>query len=195
MHGANLLKRHDTTRPFLLLFERLQQAQQEVCATSTIRGFCFADNRDDWNLANSVCRAIGGRLCSLAEVELELTSGTGCGLDSSHIWTSDGCGEEDGLRGCKDEHGHANSCALPVVTSLYPSTCYCAANLHLSRFDWRTGHEFFVRSMCGLSYIQLHRPYSPPSRWLSPWPGHPSLSSRLGAIPGSTAVLCVCRRW
>ena len=76
-----------------------------MCATSTIHGGCYADGRYDWNSANRVCRSIGGRLCSLAEIEGDLTAATGCGLDPLLIWTSNGCGEDDGLESCKDESG------------------------------------------------------------------------------------------
>jgi len=43
----------------------------------------------NWDGAKAACGGAGGRLCTVAEIEADCTSGTGCGLDKQNVWTSD----------------------------------------------------------------------------------------------------------
>ena len=48
--------------------------------------------------AEAVCRDAGGRLCTLAELEADLTAGSGCMLDMEQVWSSSAC-ELDDIQG------------------------------------------------------------------------------------------------
>ena len=65
-----------------------------VCAESD-QGFnsgvadaCYTTNV---NAALGVCNTIGARLCTTAEINSGVTTGTGCNFDLSYIWTADTC--------------------------------------------------------------------------------------------------------
>jgi hypothetical protein len=64
-------------------------AQQGICAQSEVNGEChLVETRD---AADAVCKSVGGRLCSAAELHGDVARGTGCELDVSTdpVWTND----------------------------------------------------------------------------------------------------------
>lgn len=42
------------------------------------------------------CQGMGGRLCSRTEIEQDVATGSGCGLDKELVWTGDSCTSSDG---------------------------------------------------------------------------------------------------
>ena len=71
---------------------RLQQGES-VCSTSKPLGTCAAKNKG-FTTAEATCSSVGGRLCTLAEVERGVTKSLGCQLDKQQIWTSTACGTD-----------------------------------------------------------------------------------------------------
>jgi hypothetical protein len=89
--------------------------------------------------AQQICATEHARLCTRAELEADCAQGTGCGLDSNLVWTSDSCGDSsDGYdgRACGDFNARmtalaAECCDEPSedCSSGTPATCNagCAA--------------------------------------------------------------------
>eukprot|EP01046_Picozoa_sp_COSAG06_P006021 COSAG06_NODE_277_length_18559_cov_3291.783207_1_plen_1033_part_10 len=48
---------------------------------------------DGWSHADSICMAVGARLCTIAELQAEETRGTGCGHDAEWVWGADECAD------------------------------------------------------------------------------------------------------
>eukprot|EP00951_Prasinocladus_malaysianus_P043485 scaffold543694_cov41-Prasinocladus_malaysianus.AAC.1 len=62
--------------------------------------------------ALSECAAVGSRLCTLSELESGAARGTGCGFDSTKVWTQDSCTNWNGEPGFKVANGSDGSGAL-----------------------------------------------------------------------------------
>jgi len=52
---------------------------------------------DGWVHGNSICRAVGARLCTAAELQAEETRGSGCAHDREWVWSSSLCTENVAL--------------------------------------------------------------------------------------------------
>jgi prepilin-type N-terminal cleavage/methylation domain-containing protein len=60
---------------------------------------CGESDRGDWQCtdnvtwleAKNICEAEGSRLCTVEELENDITRGTGCGFDSHMIWSTSPC--------------------------------------------------------------------------------------------------------
>jgi subtilisin family serine protease len=59
-----------------------------VCGESNVPQ-CFRDQT--WEDAKSICEAQGARLCTVDELEADVTRGTGCSWDASSVWSSSPC--------------------------------------------------------------------------------------------------------
>lgn len=68
----------------------------EVCGASTVDGTCHV-NDATLPEAAEICTKAGGRLCTLAEVEANVVTGTGCNIDTFTMWTSTLCNEGTGV--------------------------------------------------------------------------------------------------
>jgi hypothetical protein len=62
-----------------------------VCGLSAIDGTCFGGEKHQYDAAASMCASVGAELCSVEELLDDVTTGTGCDIDSEYIWTRDVC--------------------------------------------------------------------------------------------------------
>ena len=95
----------------------------EVCVQSEIQGTCFKDNTNHV-AAEAICKSTGSRLCSITELVNKVTAGTGCALDSTHIWSSSQCGDGRFLTALGGGGGEEVAC-LPVKDTAASLRC-CA---------------------------------------------------------------------
>jgi hypothetical protein len=88
----------------------------EVCGQSAPLGTCHVANIE-YRAAMATCNAIGGRLCSANELNINGAKDTGCDLDNKAVWTSDKCGVDMFLVA----KGSRNSRSSPVCTHMSES--------------------------------------------------------------------------
>lgn len=92
----------------------------EICAASNIRGMCYRDNANAAQ-AQTVCHRVGARLCTSAELSLDVARGTGCGLDMLNVWTSSPCMTAENHSGLVVQRGKQ---------SFVPRKCVASAATH-----------------------------------------------------------------
>jgi hypothetical protein len=63
----------------------------EVCAKSGVTTFKCNEEVVMYSNARNICRAAGARLCTAEEIQDNVASGTGCGLDKDSVWTQSTC--------------------------------------------------------------------------------------------------------
>jgi hypothetical protein len=63
-----------------------------VCAQSQLDGECYRAVQPA--VAAALCAGVGARLCTLGELQLDLSSSTGCGMNNKDVWSSTPCGVE-----------------------------------------------------------------------------------------------------
>jgi PKD repeat protein len=97
-----------STTPCDKLGWRLQQGET-VCSTSKPFGVCAAKNMG-FTTAEATCSSVGGRLCTLAEVERGVTKSLGCQVDKKQIWTSTACGTYKVFTQRGKHTGHEKRC-------------------------------------------------------------------------------------
>eukprot|EP00056_Hartaetosiga_gracilis_P011623 m.176868 g.176868 ORF g.176868 m.176868 type:complete len:3563 (-) comp13539_c0_seq1:184-10872(-) len=83
----------------------------EVSSTSN----CFYEK--NYETSNRICRAVGGRLCTLDEMQRGETAGTGCYLDTNSVWTSTECVLDDGKPGFFTQIGQQSQSTDPVCVA------------------------------------------------------------------------------
>ena len=82
----------------------------------------------DYATAQGYCEAIGGRLCTWAEIEADTTRGTGCGWDNSRVWTTTSCGGDSVLTlagGMQNSGNHPLECTAKTTQA----TVRCCADV------------------------------------------------------------------
>lgn len=79
-----------------------------VCAGSKIRGVC--PNKVTRAAAEALCADVSARLCSVAELKTTVAKGTGCQLDSKHVWAADDDCRGTLSRAAKGKHGRKPKC-------------------------------------------------------------------------------------
>mmetsp|Transcript_8544 Transcript_8544/g.17309 ORF Transcript_8544/g.17309 Transcript_8544/m.17309 type:complete len:277 (-) Transcript_8544:79-909(-) len=129
----------------------------DVCGSSQyITGgnfYCFP-NPVNFSQADDYCQSLGARLCTVEEVEDDVTELTGCGLDPTYIWTSSA---RDCLSGSVNIAAGASKRASPNVAPCCRLTTKCAAvsDIHNVRC---CADNFVPRSPFSCSDLQWPRP-------------------------------------
>jgi hypothetical protein len=101
---------------------------------------------DGWAHASSICRAVGARLCTSAELQAEETRGSGCAHDREWVWSSTACdgGHEIAVGGnqwgsdlCGDEatDGSAECAIAEADFNANGSAAPCICNARCSADD------------------------------------------------------------
>ena len=64
----------------------------KTCAFTKLFGKCYGG--ETWNYADAqaVCQSAGARLCTVAELNSDVATGTGCEADLDYVWTGEACG-------------------------------------------------------------------------------------------------------
>jgi len=70
---------------------QMQNGNTEVCGQSGVTGSCSNEKSLVYEQADSVCKAVGARLCTVQELQSDVAQGTGCNRDKEWVWTMTGC--------------------------------------------------------------------------------------------------------
>ena len=104
-----------------------------VCGATQVNGKCPGSKKKTYTEAKFICAKVGARLCSVAELDADVTKGTGCGLDvgAKGIWTRDtGCGTgmAKASKGSSDEKATYNTQCIPISNTGTHVRCCAMAN-------------------------------------------------------------------
>lgn len=94
--------------PFLPCSQPGWKTRAAVCAGSKVRGVCHT--KVTRTAAEALCADINARLCSVAELGAKVAKGTGCQLDSKHVWARDDDCSGTLSRAAKGKHGRKPKC-------------------------------------------------------------------------------------
>lgn len=130
-----------------------------VCGESD-KGFnsganaCYSAGKDS---AQSICTAVGARLCTTAEVNSGVTVGTGCNFDPLYTWTSDSCTlrartaqRATGFVAAKGDGSGLTEC-LPASTSRPVRCCADEVLAPTQKTCSELGWTSIVNNVCGES--------------------------------------------
>eukprot|EP00729_Bicosta_minor_P003773 gene3773-15587_t len=72
---------------------KIKPETQGQCAASAVGegGRCYRKEKWTYHEAFNVCDAVGGRLCRLEELVMNVAQGTGCDLDRELVWSEAAC--------------------------------------------------------------------------------------------------------
>ena len=126
------------------------QGGENVCSTSKPLGVC-AEKDTEFFTAEATCSSVGGRLCTLAEVERGVTRSLGCKLDKKQIWTSTACGTDKVFTQRGRHTGKETQCLSTAVGST--SNIRCCADMVISSSGRAADAPILATSPGGASSI------------------------------------------
>ena len=92
-----------------------------VCGESDLNlGGC--SNEQTWDRAVDFCQAAGARLCTLEELQKDEARGTGCGYDTTAVWSSTSCGSGSCLQAPGSTRSAGTECS-PNLTGVLVRCC------------------------------------------------------------------------
>ena len=93
-------ERHETrccSSTFIAHFEKTECQGQDLWTEAKSKSFGECQHALNYTEADTLCKSMSARLCTLAELEAGCTSGTGCGHNLDLVWSST-TGTADTLR-------------------------------------------------------------------------------------------------